>query len=222
MPSETGYFLPDAHIAVWIVRGFGTAIMHGGATAIFAITAMALVERSEKSGIKEFLPGFIVAVLLHSTYNHFFLLPIFQALGIVVVLPGLLFLVFQQSEKAVENWLDVGFDADTELLELISSGALSNSPVGQYLHELKDRFRGEVVADLICYLRLHTELALRAKGVLMMRESGFKVEIGEETQAKFTEMRYLEKSIGKTGQLAMKPFLHLSRKNLWQQYVLGK
>jgi len=39
-----------------------------------------------------------------------------------------------------------------------------------------------VVADLLCYLRLHTELALRAKGILMMRESGFEATIDEATQ----------------------------------------
>ena len=28
----------DAHYGVWLVRGLGTAIMHGGATALFALT----------------------------------------------------------------------------------------------------------------------------------------------------------------------------------------
>ena len=75
------------------------------------------------------------------------------------------------------------------MLELINSGRLSDSPVGQYLHTLKDRFRGPVVADLLCYLRLYTELALRAKGILMMRENGFEVPVDEATRAKFAELR---------------------------------
>jgi hypothetical protein len=56
----------------------------------------------------------------------------------------------------------------------------------------------------------------------MMRESGFENEVGEETRAKLEEMKYLEKSIGATGKLAIKPFLQMSRKDLWQFYVLGK
>src|SRR5437667_3123215 len=68
----------------------------------------------------------------------------------------------------------------------------SASPLGEYLHALKSKFKGPVVADLLCYLRLYTELALRAKGILMMNESGFEVSVDEETQAKFDEMRYLE------------------------------
>jgi len=81
---------------------------------------------------------------------------------------------------------------------------------------------GPVVADLLCYLRLHTELAMRAKGLLLMRESGFDVPLDDETKAKFEEMRYLEKSIGRTGMLALHPVLPMSQKELWQLQMLGK
>ena len=77
-----------------------------------------------------------------------------------------------------------------------------------------------MVADLLCYLRLYTELALRAKGMLMMRENGFDSPLDERTEAKFAEMRYLEKSIGRTGLLAVRPLLHMSHKDLWQLYML--
>ncbi|NCF60736.1 MAG: hypothetical protein GWP64_12885, partial [Gammaproteobacteria bacterium] len=118
-------------------------------------------------------------------------------------------------------WLGAGFDADTELLELINSGELSASKVGLYLQSLREKFEGPIVADLLCYLRLHTELSIRAKGLLMMRESGFVNKAGEETRAKLEEMEYLEKSIGATGKLAIKPFLRMSQKDLWQFYMLA-
>ena len=56
----------------------------------------------------------------------------------------------------------------------------------------------------------------------MMRENGFDVPVDDETKAKFTEMRYLEQSIGTTGLLAIQPMLHMSHKDLWQLYMLGK
>lgn len=115
----------------------------------------------------------------------------------------------------------MGFDADTELLELINSGELSASKVGQYLHSLKQKFEGPIVVDLLCYLRLHTELSIRAKGLLMMRESGFVNKTGEETKAKLEELKFLESSIGTTGLLALKPFLKMSQKDLWQFYMLS-
>ena len=215
-------FLPETNAGVWIVRGFGTAIMHGGTTAIFAVAGRALMSANRNLGMIAYLPGLLIASLTHSIFNHFFLHPILNTVGVLVVLPMLMAAVFQQSEKSVEDWLDVGFDADTELLELINSGELSESKVGQYLLSLKEKFDGAIVADLLCYLRLHVELALRAKGLLMMRESGFQNTPGEETRAKLEEMKYLEKSIGATGKLAIRPFLQMSRKDLWQFYMLGK
>jgi protease PrsW len=213
---------PGAGLGIWIVRGFGTAIMHGGATALFAVLGLARIEQAGHAGLRQYLPGFAIAVVLHSAFNHFFLSPILSTLGILLVLPPLLFLAFARSEKAVGAWLGHGFDADTEMLELINSGRLSDSPVGQYLHTLKDKFHGPVVADLLCYLRLYTELSLRAKGILLMRESGFEVPVDEATREKFAEMDYLEKSIGRTGLIAIQPMLHMSHKDLWQLYMLGK
>ena len=219
---ENLYYLhtrPDASMGVWIVRGFGTAIMHGGATAIFAVMGLAMIEKS-KSVVAAFVPGFIVAAVFHSIFNHFFLSPFVSTIGVAIALPLLLSLVFTRSEAALGQWLGKGFDADAEMLELINSGGFSDSPIGRYLHELKEKFDGPVVADLLCYLRLYTELALRAKGVLMMRESGFEVAIDEATREKFAELRYLEKSIGKTGRLAIQPMLHMSHKELWQLYMI--
>ena len=54
-----------------------------------------------------------------------------------------------------------------------------------------------------------------------MRESGFVNKTGEQTRAKLEELRYLEKSIGTTGRLAIKPFLRMSQKDLWQFYMLS-
>ena len=214
--------LPDAPIGVWVVRGFGTAIMHGGTTAMFGVIGLILSERAGRPGAAAFLPGLLLAAAIHSAYNHFFFAPVLAAAGILVVLPPLALAVFARSEATLERWLESGFDADTQLLELINSGRFCDSRVGRYLASLRARFDGPVVADLLCYLRTRTELALRAKGMLMARESGFDPAPDAATRAHFDELAYLEKSIGPTGLLAIKPFLHMSRKDLWQLYQIGR
>jgi RsiW-degrading membrane proteinase PrsW (M82 family) len=220
---ENFYYLqmhPEATMTVWIVRGFGTAIMHGGVTAIFAIMSQTLTERRMKINPLYYLPGLLVASLLHSIFNHFLVSPIIEMIGTLLVLPPLLGLVFRRSAKSMHDWLEIDFDADTELIEMITSGNFPESKIGQFLNDLKTKFEGPVVVDMLCYLRIYTELAIRAKGLLMMRENGFDVPAGERTHEKFAELRYLERSIGKTGCLAMKPFLLLERKDLWQMNVL--
>ena len=214
--------VPDAGLSTWIVRGFGTAVMHGGVTATFAMMSLAMLERAGRAAASAFVPGILLAIALHSAYNHLASVPLVATLAVLVVVPLTMYLVFERSERSVGDWLGRGFDADTAMLESINSGRFADSPTGRYLDTLKHRFHGPVVADLLCYLRLHTELALRAKGVLMMRENGFDVPVDEATRDKFTEMAYLEKSIGRTGVLALKPMLHMSHKDLWQLHMLGK
>ena len=212
--------LANPSLSLWIVRGFGTAVMHGGTTAIFGIAGKTLAERLGARGTLGWLAAFLVAAVIHSAFNHFFLSPVLSTALILIVLPPLIFLVFKRSEKALEEWLNVGFDADTEVLELILSGQISGSHVGVYLQSVKDRFPGEVVVDMLCCLRLHLELSLRAKGLLMMREAGFPVTLDAADRAKLDELTFLERSIGATGKLAMAPFLRTSSRDLWQIYMM--
>jgi len=222
--TENQYVLwqiPDAVMSTWIVRGFGTAIMHGGATAIVAVVALAVIEQDERHGVLAALPGILAAMALHSAFNHLAGSPKAATLMVLVAVPALLLVALHRSERTLGNWLDQGFDADAQMLELVHSGRLSDSPVGHYLASLKTRFQGPVVADLLAYLGLFSELALRAKGLVIMRENGFEPTIDDETRGKFTELRYLEESIGRTALLALHPLLPMRRKALSQIYRLG-
>jgi RsiW-degrading membrane proteinase PrsW (M82 family) len=214
------YMVPDAGVATWIVRGFGTALMHGGTTSIFAMIAITMLERTPGTTYVVLVPAFAVAVLLHAGFNHLLAWPKLSTLVVLGVLPPTIYFVFHRSERAVSDWLGSGFDADADLIESIGSGRFADSNAGRYLAALRDRFKGEVVADLLCYLRLHTELALRAKGILMMRESGFDATVDDDMRAKFAEIRYLAGSIGRTGLLALHPILRRSHRDLWQLNML--
>jgi RsiW-degrading membrane proteinase PrsW (M82 family) len=220
---ENLYFLEElahANVGVWIVRGFGTALLHGGVQAIFAVMLLAISDRRGKLDFGALLPALGAAWLLHAAFNQFVLPPIWQTLAMLVVLPPVMMFVFARSEKAVSSWLGEGFEADRHLLEVLDSGLFRGSPQGVYLRGLRAHFSGEVVADMLCVLRLHVELALRAKGLLLMRENGIEVPMDEDTRARFEELRYLEKSVGPTGMRALRPLLHVSPRDLWQMYML--
>ncbi|MEJ2385325.1 MAG: PrsW family glutamic-type intramembrane protease [Xanthomonadales bacterium] len=212
----------DARMTVWFVRGFGTAIMHGGVTAIFALVSQALTERQMQINPLRYLPGLGLAAVLHAVFNHFPVTPVLQALGTAALLPPALALVFDRSARALHDWLELDFDADARLIRMITSGEFPDSKVGRFLADLKTKFDGPVVADMLCYLRVYTELAIRAKAALIARENGLELPVGERTRARFEELRYLERSIGRTGRLAMRPFLQMERKDLWQMHVLAR
>ncbi len=222
---ENVYFLhtlSSPNALLWIIRGFGTAVMHGGTTALAGVIAVSLLERSAARGIAALLPGFVLATLIHSAYNHFFLSPALSALAIIVALPLCMIAAFRESERELRRWLGIGFDSDQQLLEMIATGRIAETRLGHYLLSLKSRFPGEAVADMLCIVRLHVELALKAKGILLMRQAGFDVKPDPGVRETFEELRYLERSIGKTGLLALDPILHWSTRDLWQLYMLKK
>jgi hypothetical protein len=106
------------------------------------------------------------------------------------------------------------------VVETIASGEALETRIGQYLHSLKAHFPGEVVADMLCLLRIQAELAIRAKGLLLAREAGLAPPVGDDVRDALSELRYLERSIGPTGRLAMKPVLRRDTRDLWQVYLL--
>ncbi|HUL43751.1 MAG TPA: PrsW family glutamic-type intramembrane protease [Bacteroidota bacterium] len=223
--AENIYFLQaieTPNLLLWILRGFGTAIMHGGTTAIFGVVSKNLSDRYPAKSAATFIPGIAAVIIIHSFFNHFFLPPVLETLFFIIALPAVFVTVFKQSERSTREWLGVGLDADMELLHVITTGNLSDSNIGRYLHSLREKFPGEMIADMICLLRLHTELALRAKGILMMRNLGFSEAPDPEIREKFQELRYLDKSLGATGKLAIAPFLHTSSRDLWQIYMIEK
>jgi RsiW-degrading membrane proteinase PrsW (M82 family) len=205
---------------LWLVRGLGTAILHGATTAIFAILGKGLADRHPDRPLLALVPGYLGAVVIHSGYNHHLLPPVLSAGVLLVGLPLLVIAVFERSERLTRDWLGVGLDTDLEVVETIASGRALETRIGHYLRSLRQRFPGEAVADMLCLLRIQAELSIRAKGLLLAREAGLEPAVGDDVRARLRELRYLERSIGRTGLLAMKPVLRQDARALWQVFLL--
>jgi RsiW-degrading membrane proteinase PrsW (M82 family) len=211
---------PNPTIWTWIVRGFGTALMHGGTSAIFAMISRTLQNRTSGFKYSLIVPGFVLAVILHSVYNQFLVSPLLATAFILLVFPYITMFLFKKSENETKSWLGSGFDTDQELLRVMRAGEVSDTPVGSYLQSMRASFPPEVIVDMMCLLRVRAELGIRAKGILLMREAGFEADEDPTLPAKLDEMRYLEESIGRTGMRALKPFMHTSTQDLWQMNLL--
>ncbi len=217
---ENVFYLAErsqAVLLVQLIRGFGTAVMHGGTTGLFAMVSVALYDRRPNSGLIIFLPGFLFAVMVHSAFNHLLVQPVLATVVMLIVLPGALYFAFKHSEKGLRDWMESDLDAKINLLKAINSGQFLATPAGVYLQTLRDRFSGENLVDLFCYLRLHGELALRAKGLLLMREAGFEdLPLDDQTRSSLAELGQLERALGKTALLALRPIMAVTGKDIWQ------
>jgi RsiW-degrading membrane proteinase PrsW (M82 family) len=205
----------DANLLLWGVRGFGTAVLHGGATAIMGIVSKLLADLRGSERPLVFLPGLGIAVVSHALFNSFYLSPVVFTLALVSAFPVLVIAVFARSERLLREWLEVGLGSDVDLLDMLRSGEVKDTRVGRYVRTLRDRFPGEVLGDMLCYLQMSVELKIKAKGRLLMQEVGFTPAPDPTIGDLFRELTFLERSIGPTGKLALAPFLHWSPRDLW-------
>src|ERR1041385_6695130 len=129
--------LETENILVWIVRGLGTAIMHGGVTAIFAVVTKYFSDLHESVTLQSVIPGFLLAVAIHSVFNHAFFPPVIMTFVVLLFFPLVFYFIFQRSQHATKRWLREGMDSDIEMLEVILSGNIGGSHIGTYLQSIQ-------------------------------------------------------------------------------------
>ena len=212
--------LGGAPLVLWIVRGLGTAMLHGATTTIFAIVARTFADRHPDRVLASFAPGLAAAIAVHSAFNHVPLPPVAMTLLLLIALPVLVLVVFQRSEAATREWVVAGLDLDVELLQLVASDAFGFTRFGQYLQRLQEQFGPAVVMDMFCLLRLQLELSVQAKAMLMAREAGLDVPVDADLPSALAELAYLEHAIGRTGLLALKPLQVTSHRDDWHKFLL--
>jgi protease PrsW len=211
--------LSDAGLVLWAVRGLGTAMLHGATTAVLAMLSPTATGRQERSA-SMFLPGWVAAIVLHATFNVLPVSPLTKTAAILILLPLIVLYVFERSERATREWIGGGLDLDLILHETFASDALSDTSFGNYLKELRHRFPGEVVADMLCLLRVEVELSIQAKGVLIARAAGVKMAVHPDAHSAVNEIRHLRASIGRTGLLALAPVHVTTYRDDWHRYLL--
>ncbi len=67
---------------------------------IVAITAKSLIDRQPIAAGSRFCPGWLAAIVLHSAFNHALVSPLLAAAVLMLVLPLVVLIVFDRSERA--------------------------------------------------------------------------------------------------------------------------
>ncbi len=213
------YSSDENNLMVWIIRGFGTAIMHGGATGIMGILCMSALNRKSNLTVST-LYGALAAIFIHGIYNRFLVSPLLSTLLMVIITPAAIIFIFNLNEKSIRNWLELEFDSEVNMLRMIKKGKFSDTKTGGYLISIKEHFQPEIVVDIYCYLTLYLELSMKAKSVLMMNEVGLSIPKDPALTDQLNELEALKKNIGRGGCMAISPVLKMSRKDLWKLSIL--
>ena len=214
---------PELGTSVWLVRGLGTAVMHGTTTAILAAVAHELGERStRRSGGRFwlnplwFIPGYIAAGLIHMLFNHFPEQPMLVMIVTLVVAPLVLLGVLRFGEGEAKGWLAQESAAHETALAEWRAGGFPKDASGQRIEALARRSAGSQAERIHAYCTLKTELVLAAERELQDKDRLVVPEERYRLRRQFAELEALRKAMGRTGFAALQPLLPFSRNDDWE------
>jgi len=214
---------PDLSTPVWMVRGLGTAIMHGATTAILAAVTHELSERRLRSSTSRFglnplllIPGYMAAVLVHIFFNQFPDRPGLVMLGTLVVAPMIIIGLLRFGEGEAHQWLVEESEGHRRWLEEWRSGGFPADASGQRIAALAGRTTKDEADRIREYCTLKTELVLSAEEELLDRDRRLEEGEFERLREGFTRLAQLQREIGRTGFAALRPLLPFSRNDEWE------
>jgi Predicted membrane protein len=217
------YYSTDFLIGDAIVRGFGTALLHMGCTALCGSSLLLgsryVMQRALPSKVVAVLGGLVPSFLIHCLYNMFLLPELIQMAITIAVLLGLFMLIYAFDNRKIHDWLDLCINNDMMLLKAMREGHLSGTSAGEYLIATRDRFKPEVFFDICMYLGLYLELSIAAKSRMILKEAEMDLpipdDVHKENMDKLTELHALEKNIGVSGLSVLHPIINTKAMDNW-------
>jgi hypothetical protein len=213
---------PDLTPVVWMVRGLGTAVMHGTTVAILAAIAHELAERENREAAAHydfnpvwFMPGLLLAGLLHMAFNQFPDQPLMAMIATIAVAPFLLMAIFKFGAIEAQQWLAQEREAHKVALQHWQAGGFPDDESGRKIAALAARSSPETAGKIRGYCETMTALALAAETALHAQaEDADKVEV--DVAAAFDEAARLRREMGLGTYRALKPLLPFSRNDYWE------
>ena len=226
------YLLRFDHLSfgVWLVRGLGTAVMHGGAAALMAALAHQLNEQQAQAAAARwrfrplrFAPGYLVAVTVHVAFNQFPDQPLLAMLGALLLLPFAVVLVLRYGEAEARALLAAETVGHRAALDELRSGQFPTTASGRLVEALAARANGRASPALIQqFLAVQTELILRAEETMRGDADGAHVAPGAADRDLFDRLDLLRLQLGRTTLHALATMLPFTREEYWELHELRK
>jgi RsiW-degrading membrane proteinase PrsW (M82 family) len=207
----------------WLVRGVGTAVMHGTTLAVLAAIAHELAERETRKAASEFdfhlwwfLPGYLIAVALHMLFNQFPDRPLLAMLGAIVFAPVALIGIFYFGTAEAKRWLIAECAEHHVQIDTLRAGRWPDTPAGRKIAALAERQGPEATKRIRRFWELQAWLISEAEGMMIEQESGDADFDADEVRAAFAELAGLKRALGRSTYSALNALLPFSRNDYWE------
>ena len=214
---------PDYGAGTWLVRGLGTAVMHGTTLAILAAIAHELAERETRDAAGDFdfrlwwfVPGYLAAVALHVLFNQFPDRPLLAMVGAAMFAPVALIGIFSFGTSEAQKWLETERAAHQLELDALQSGNWPEGPSSRAVAALAERLGPEQAERIRRYWKTLAWLVVEAESVMMEEAAGEASYDREDVAAAFAELGRLKRALGRSAFAALRPLLPFSRNDYWE------
>jgi RsiW-degrading membrane proteinase PrsW (M82 family) len=207
----------------WLVRGLGTAVMHGTTLALLAAIAHEFAERETREAASEFdfhfwwfLPGYLVAVALHTAFNQFPDRPLLAMLGAIVIAPIALIGIFEFGTAEAERWLKTESAEHRAQVEALRAGGWPRGPAARKIAALAERTGPEGAKRIRRYWELQAWLVAEAEETMLEEDAGDAEFDPTEIRAAIDELDGLKRALGRSTFAALNALLPFSRNDYWE------
>jgi protease PrsW len=211
----------------WLVRGLGTAIMHGTTLALLAAIAHEFAERKMRAAAGDFhfnllwfVPGYLAAVAIHTAFNQFPDRPLLAMMGVIVVAPLTMLAIFQFGTAEAEHWLVEESATHQKMLEALSEGRWPAVEAAKKIVAFAERLGPAAAQRIRRYWEVQTWLVLQSEERLIDEESGKDSFDRAPIEAALAELRELRLKLGRTTEHTLKRLLPFSRNDYWEVFEL--
>jgi RsiW-degrading membrane proteinase PrsW (M82 family) len=207
----------------WLVRGLGTAVMHGTTLALLAAIAHEFAERETREAAGDFdfhlwwfLPGYLLAVALHMAFNQFPDRPLVAMLGAMVVAPVAIMGIFQLGTAEAQRWLAKEYAEHKVQLAVLRDGQWPDGPAGERIAALARRLDPESAKRVRRYWEIQAYIVVEAEETMIEEAEGEAVFDTKQLRAAFDELEGLQRALGRSIFTALKSLLPFSRNDYWE------
>ena len=215
--------LPDYGAGTWLVRGLGTAVMHGTTLAVLAAIAHELAERETRESAGDFdfhlwwfAPGYLVAVALHTAFNQFPDRPLLAMMGAAMFAPLALIAIFNFGTNEAQRWLAAEHDGHEQQYQALRAGRWPEVPAAPKIAALAERLGPETATRIRRYWELQAWLVAEAEETLIEEAAGDASFDADQIRAALAELAGLKQALGRSTFTALKALLPFSRNDYWE------
>jgi RsiW-degrading membrane proteinase PrsW (M82 family) len=214
---------PDYGASTWLVRGLGTAVMHGTTLAILAAIAHELAERETRGSAGDFnfrpwwfVPGYLAAVAIHMVFNQFPDRPLLAMLGAAMFAPIALIGIFSWGTSEAQSWLKAERAEHQKQLDALKAGAWPDTAGGAKIAALANRLGPESAERIRRYWQLMAFIVVEAEDTLIEESEGDVAYDPTQILAAFAELDGLRRALGRSTFTAVNALLPFSRNDQWE------